>query len=286
MDGVTVRTNPLVLLGVPKALLVREQSRPAVILNLVEGFYKTLAKQYHPDAQGGDAELMASLSEAFEELRDPAGLEYYLEELLESGVESDVRNTESVSRMEERRKRAFTAISSVLSSVNQYEVLGIDRPTSFYFMADATPVIIDVTSCTDAVISVSGTPDDIVLSSDNLINAPKMKYRSGLWHDSYLVGDRARKFVHDDLTRVANARIVGSYAYGYSDEFRLLQRDSFSEYSLSAGASKFQLNWTEPEHAWYLGGLTPRLVKGDVGIACNQYGRVVNLGLLVASAAM
>lgn len=274
------------LLGVPKTLLVREQGRPAVILTLVEGFYKTLAKQYHPDAPGGDAELMASLSEAFEELRDPDGLEYYLEELLESGVESNVHSTDSVLRMEERRKRIFTAIASVLPSVNQYEVLGIDQPTSFYFMAYATPVIVDVTSCMDATISVSRTPDDIVLSSDSLIDAPKMEYRNGLWHDSYLVGDRARKFVHDDLTRVADARIVGSYEYGYSNEFKLLQPDSFSEYSLPVGTSQFRLNWTEPEHAWYLGGLTPRLAQADVGIACNQHGRVANLGSLVTSSAM
>lgn len=286
MDGVTVRTNPLVLLGVPKALLVREQGRPAVILTLVEGFYKTLAKQYHPDALDGDAELMASLSEAFEELRDPDGLEYYLDELLESGVESNVHSADSVLRMEERRKRTFTATASMLPFVNQYEVLNVDRPTSFYFMAEGAPVIVDVTSCMDAAISVSRTPDEIVLSSDSLINAPKLSYRNGLWHDSYQVGDQAHKFVHDGLTRVADARVVGSYEHGYANEFKRLQGSSFSEYSLPVGTSRFRLDWTEPEHAWYLGGLTPRLMKDDVGIACNQHGRVANLGVLVASSPM
>ena len=253
-------SNPLEVLGVPKVLVVREreQGRTAAILRLAEDFHKSLAKQYHPDREGGDAALMASFTEALEELRDPDGLEYYTDELLDAGVRQQATASRSNAAVRDRDKRAFAAVAGELGYVNQWEVLDTTVPVTIFTTDGRTRHIFNVVSPSVAEAYVAPLRDEqLPMDIDDL------KYDRGAWSELYIIGDRAERKVHDNLVRLGDVRVIGSISMVAMNEYRPTNSVDPVSGTLDVGSVNAKLEFIEPEYAWYLADLVPECRKDD-----------------------
>ena len=75
----------------------------------IRGAYRRLARASHPDREGGDAEEMAALNEAYEVLQDPERRQAYDASLLADSLDSLERGAPSTPRYQPRVARVLLA---------------------------------------------------------------------------------------------------------------------------------------------------------------------------------
>ncbi len=279
----TTMSNPLSTLGIPVDLLVREyqQGSLGTVLTLAEGFYKVLTKQYHPDRPSGDADLMISFTEALEELKDPDGLEYYIEDYLEGDNRAQAQNRQEVSQMHQRRDDGFDALAGALAFVNQFEMLQVDTPQSVFVRTSGTEAfVLEVLSPSETRLYRSEVP--ISWPVDEGSQSPT--YRDGLWVDDVMTAENtAGTFVHDQLTLLdPSVRLVGGYTAAYVRAHARATQTSngsvFSEFNLGPGSGKLQFDWSPPRTTWFVPGLRQSLAQGDTAVL-HKNGSLLKLGL-------
>lgn len=261
----------------PRFLVEREfdQGRAASVLRIAEAHYNAYAKQYHPDLPEGDADLMASFSEAIGYLRDPDSLEVFIEEYLDGTVRQQTATGRADASIRERDKRAFTAATSLFDVVNQWEVLETDKPlTLFTTDGRARHVYNALSPFHTEVYAVNLLDDQLPLDMEQL------KYEKGVWSEVYIVRDRMRRKSHTDLLRLSDVRIIGSVPHSALNAHDSLVNDqSHASGMLGAGGVNARLGFTDPQHAWYLADLVPQCIVGN-NIVLWARGKVA-LGTLV-----
>jgi hypothetical protein len=240
--------NPLITLGVPRHVLVVavKDKNPKLALDIAEANYKTLAKKFHPDLPGGDADYMSSLGDAMEEIRDLDALDYYLSELVgrhdvaDAKVQEKVRK--SAAQIEKRDTFSLRALADLFEYVDQFTMLGLRKPTTFFTYGQTVTMTVDVSDENKAeIVGYQNEAMDMSVS--------EFRYTSGKWQFKNEDID-AKKMWHElgDPSVKLSAKVVG---YVIRDRNVEVELDSDVQ-ALGAGEKIKDLQWTKASDCWFL----------------------------------
>lgn len=244
--------NPLLIMGVPRAVIVREKALGSidVVLKVAEANYRSFAKRYASDLSEGDAELMVMFSQAIEELRDPDALEFYIEELVGATDVQDLYLRKQAQQVVSRDTEALSRMAAGLAFVDQFEMLGITESTSYILGFHGQRIVLDVMSTTTTRCRTTNLPPEVPISAS--FNG-EMQYRKGVWHEAYVDGSYRKhwvpfeEFISDEVVRV-----VGLAPH-------TLVRDTVisnpPHRALTGTSSRAVLGWQAPLDCWFLRGL-------------------------------
>jgi curved DNA-binding protein CbpA len=243
--------NPLLVLAIPTQVLLVEAATEnwSGVLELAESIYKTLVKTYHPD-RGGNEELMTLFTEAIKELREPDAVEFYAQQLVGEQDIQGMRQQQLAQKLIARDTAALRRLSEGFAFIDQFALLGITTPTSYFAALGAQRLVIDVTTPKEARIRTTAL-DDI---TDNLSLVPeKTAYESGAWSESYLDKDYKRYwYQYGEYVSDEKAKLVGfvSAKKGYKGS------DYPSEQQMIESTSgQVRLAWQDPQDCWFLSSL-------------------------------
>lgn len=248
------RENPLLTMGVPRAVIEREKAFGSNdgILSVAEANYRTFAKRYSSDLSDGDAALMIAFSQAMEELRDRDALEFYIDELVGAADVQELYMRKQAQQVVSRDTRALARVAANLAFVDQFELLGIEEPTSYLMDFHGQRAVIDVLSPTRARARITDlTTED----QAGFINSNQYKYQDGTWLESYIDTDysehwfRFERFLSDEVVRV-----VG-FAPERLDSTSRKITDTPKHTMLDAPVTQVRLGWQKPEYSWFLSEL-------------------------------
>lgn len=255
--------NPLITLGVPKRVLVHEQTfgTPGDVLKLAEANYRTLSKRYHPDLPGGDASLMAELGSAIDELRDIDALEFYIDELVgENDIEA-LYQRKQVERLVSRDSAALSHLAKGFAFIDQFAALGITQPTSFIAELESLggKVVIDVISPSRArarVTDVEADDFDPQYAKYTSASNAQAKYYRKVWRTLTFKeeGPTVKAWqIHSRFATDESVRLVGFIG----DNVRHPEGTPviFSDVrtaSIDAPVRQPKLSWELPEDCWFL----------------------------------
>lgn len=134
--------NPLNALGVPKEVVSRaaKSGSQEMARAIAEANFKTLAKFFHPDRPGGDAEYMMRLSDAVDEVRDDDALQFYIEEILDSQSYKDANLLAKIVEAQQKKSQASSAALAALQGFWKYldsgAALGLTTETRVLCVGD------------------------------------------------------------------------------------------------------------------------------------------------------
>lgn len=276
------RENPLITLGVPKSVLVHEQAYGTLagVLKIAEANYRTLTKSYHPDLPAGNDTLMTAFGDAIEELRDPDALAFYVEELVEvqdvqglylqqQSQQLVVRDAEAVSRMAE----GFTFF-------NQFEMLGITKPTSYIADLHGQRAVLDVLSPSRSRVRVTD------LTSESPVGATfstQARYRKGVWQESYSDANYGKHwYSFTDFLTDESVKIVGFAPERLGANANV---DAPRRKMIGSPVSQMKLAWQVPADSWFLTELCyNRDVSSHPRLVLYKHGQFAVTDQLMASA--
>lgn len=247
--------NPLVALGVPRYVLIAavKSKNPKLALTIAEANYKSLAKQFHPDLPGGDADYMSELGDAIEELRDLDALEYYLSELV---GQQDVAAQRAKSRekshtalIEKRDSYSLKAVSDLFEYVDQFSMLGLRKPATFFTYGQSVIMTIDIKD--EESSELVGYIDESFFAT----TSDAIRYTSGKWQFKDIGADleadtKASKKWHElgEPSLRLSAKVVG---YIIQDRKEKVEVDTDVQ-ALDSTVKIHDLQWTTPSESWFL----------------------------------
>lgn len=154
--------NPLIALGVPRHVLVLavKDKNPKLALDIAEANYKTLAKKFHPDLPGGDADYMSALGDAMEEIRDLDALDYYLSELVgrKEVLQATANLTDFHSDRLTKDTESLKSVLTVFDNLDQFALLGIRSPVTFITYRTGLITVINVLNSQESELLIYNRP--------------------------------------------------------------------------------------------------------------------------------
>ncbi len=278
--------SSLEVLGVPAELVERERSAGSSdnILKLAEGYYRAIARLYHPDVNPEAAEMLQPFTDAIQDLRHRDGLALAIErQTKQSDRARFQRNVQA--ELERRRERdSLSALLSLLENIDQFQVLGIKVPTSFILQFESSRTILDVVTHDRAFLSLAAGEIDMLPEQSE---APS--YRNGRWSEMFLnMSLKLTRYIHNPqmMGRVDVVGFLPSGALrheGLQDD--VVVEGEFSELGEGFSGITQAPAWTAPSEAWYLPKLTPRLSQGSEVVVRNRHsGHLARIGSIQSSA--
>lgn len=282
------RENPLITLGVPKRVLVREQAfgTQEDVLKIAEANYRTLSKRYHPDLPGGDADLMAELGDAIDELRDKDALEFYIDELVgESDIEG-LYQQQQQRKLMMRDNKALSRLAGGYAFVDQFEALGIAKPTSYIADLSGQRIIVDVLSPSKATARVT----DLENGAENPTGHYDIEvaYRKGVWREAFLDHNQRKHWEpYTTLISTEQVKLIGFVSYPDVSSDGVV-RDASVRATLDSSIRQATLDWDVPQNCWFLPELLfakdePKKVDG---LVLYKEGRFAVTHVLLGTASM
>jgi hypothetical protein len=282
--------NPLITLGIPRAVLVHELAgnNLADILKLADANYKTFVKQYHPDRPSGDEDLMTAFGKAIQVIQDPKILEFYVKELVGQKDVDALRLQGQSQKLLNRDTQALSHLASGMQHLDQFRALGISTPTTFIAALGGQRVVINVTSPTSAFARITNLEN----GSENLdgFYSLEVEYRERVWREAHLDERQDKHWTAytDFGAFIGNIKLIGFVPHRPKDERPAgpeLEFDS-SKVMLDAPTRQLTLDWINPEDCWFL----PKLVfansipKQIDGLVLYKEGRFAITGDLLGMA--
>lgn len=240
--------NPLIALGVPRHVLVLavKDKNPKLALDIAEANYKTLAKKFHPDLPGGDADYMSALGDAMEEIRDLDALDYYLSELVgrsdvsEAKIQQKVRK--SAALIEKRDTFSLRAIAELFEYVDQFTLLGLRKATSFITFGQEVTMTVDVRE--EETAEIVG-----YLNTDMDASVNEFRLTASGWQFKNASFEAKKSWqVLGDANVKLSAKVVG---YVIRDRNEEVELDNEVQ-AIGAGARIKDLAWTKASDSWFL----------------------------------
>lgn len=285
----------MVVLGVPKAALVREATfgTRADILKLAESSFRALSRRYHPDIPSGDADLYTVFGNAIEELRDPDALDYYIDELLDTADVQALYQRRQAQAEGRRDARVVSNLVRSLDFVDQFLLLGIDRPTSYFVSLEAQRVVLDVSSPHQAMARVTRSDERSISPLQNF------RYANGVWSEQFIFTDGGEEgeAVYDPYEgkpfdipyRTFLTRDAVTFV-GFAPQLAAPQGAGDSVLQvLESTSGETRLAWQEPQFCWFLPYLryTPDSeIEDTLSPVLYKSGRFAILGSILSTAPM
>lgn len=277
------RGNPLLVLAVPRQVLLFEAAAEnwSRILELAEAAHKTLVKVYHPD-RGGNEELMGLFTEAIKELREPDAVEFYAQELVGEQDIQGIYRQQLAQKLVVRDTAALRRLAEGFAFIDQFALLGITAPTSYFAALSSQRLVIDVTTPGEGRVRTTALDD---IAEDLSLVPEQAAYENGAWSETYLDEHHQQhwyqfgKYVSD-----GSAKLVGFVQANedYSPSEKTSQRRMIESIS-----GDLRLAWHDPEDCWFLSSLRSAENKPAQAF-CVLYraGKFAVTGHLIGSAAM
>ena len=279
--------NPLKVLGVPPALINRAyQSRkhpddsgreiPQAELSKIRAYAESalrlLSREFHPDLPHGDAQIMATLTESADDVRNLDALEYYIFDLVGQGT---LKNTAAAARFktgQENADRALDSLTRLPEHVSQFSCLGISTPVSIIAALGENVCEVDVIDHDWAKVRV-GRDFSAMLP---------LRFRTGRWEQRSGVDlERADGRTWHKLAKFdpwEEVRVIGTVAIPRSHVTGEWQQ---CRYRLGLGSGTTndfpELQWTRGSETWYL----PNLQLGTLDDVLSDADRSDNTALVL-----
>lgn len=244
--------NPLEVLGVSRLIVEQavESGNYRELFAIAQGAYRLSSKALHPD-RGGDAELMARLTQAFEDIGDPDGLEYYAEELL--GV-VDIQR--SASRRESVEHQVGLAdyrhrLLALTQFTDMFALLGLGGPTSFLILGGEGHYQLDVTAPTEAVLKMGLTP--IPITEDDLAGS-HYYWRDGAFEEWTEGQKRRREARYEHFQKLAEVTVIG---FTPNDPVESRYDDVDFDAPALTGLAATRVTFSDPDSAWFMRQISP-----------------------------
>jgi hypothetical protein len=240
--------NPLIALGVPRHVLVLavKDKNPKLALDIAEANYKSLAKKFHPDLPGGDADYMSALGDAMEEIRDLDALDYYLSELVgrgdvsEAKVQAKIKKSAAV--IEKRDTFSLRAVAELFDYVDQYTLLGLRKDTSFITFGQEVTMTVDVKE--EETAEIVG-----YLNTDMDASVNEFRLTTNGWQFKNATFETKKSWQDLGEANVKlSAKVVG---YVIRDRNEEVELDNEVQ-AIGAGAKIKDLAWTKASDSWFL----------------------------------
>lgn len=121
---INLRNTPFETLGVPPYVVEEAVNTEDTdqLLRIAEKNFRTLSAEFHPD-KGGASEVFAKLADAMEQLRDPAGLAFFLDDLDDEGYRTERSNKHRAARVASNEQKLLAFLASELSLIDQTAIL-------------------------------------------------------------------------------------------------------------------------------------------------------------------
>lgn len=285
--------NPLLTLGVPKLVLTRELAAgtPEEVVKLASKLYRVLSQRYHPDMPSGDADLMGTLSSAFEQLSDPDGLEFFIEELIGSADLEGLYRQQQASRLVSRDTAALQRLAAGMVFTDQFRALELDGPTSFLVSVAGNRLVVEVVSSTSATAKMVTVEDDAPISM-------VVEYIDGTWHeengestdlnDDEEADIQSPNFVikmvpYDAFASSEPIQVVGFVSSSWMDGPDSTDRDQSYD-TTAIGGGQFRLNWEDPADCWFLEHLTYGTPPRNSCLVLHRGGKFALTGSILGTA--
>lgn len=277
------RGNPLLVLAVPRQALLFEAAAEnwSRILELAEAAHKTLVKVYHPD-RGGNEELMGLFTEAIKELREPDAVEFYAQELVGEQDIQGVYRQQLAQKLVVRDTAALRRLAEGYAFIDQFALLGITAPTSYFAALSSQRLVIDVTAPREGHVRTTALDD---ITEDLSLIPEQTAYEDGAWSEIYLDEDhqhhwyRFGHYVSDE-----SAKLVGFVQA--NDVYDTVDRSSKRE-MIESISGQVRLAWQDPEDCWFLPSLrTAENKPAQAFCVLYRAGKFAVTGHLIGSAAM
>lgn len=289
----TQRENPLLVLGVPKAALVREVARGARgdTLKLAEAQFRTMSRLYHPDLPDGDLDTYSVFGDAISELRNPAALEYYIDELLGTDDLSALYQRRAQVAERARDDRTIGNLVRSFDFADQFAILGVNGPTSLIGSLDGQRVVIDVYQPHRAVAKLASY-DETVQPHEGF------SYTNGIWSEKALRVSEGFDPIYgestDDPTASETTVAYDSFitkervtVVGFvSASSRPSDAKSSAQSMIESGGSDVRLSWQEPQHSWFLPFVRFERTEGSESLVLYKHGMLAVIDNVFTQAAM
>lgn len=270
-----IHDNPLTVLGLPSHLIMHEHNlgRYDRLLAIARDAFKALSKRYHPDYPGGDAAIMVQLLDARNELDDEEAIEYYVSELLGDDHSEVLARQQLLQDIHAQQRASHDAVIQLLAMTHQYEVLGLNGPTSLLVEFADDHAVIDIRSTNETAMTL------VSVAADERSSGLLPRYQDGVW--TALVTDHTdRRQQYVASQRVEGVRIIGGVTPSPGDGLSsgpILRSSLELDYAVLQGIA-----WFEPQDAWFM----PRLDRYQAGdsLVVMRNGFVALVGAIAASA--
>jgi hypothetical protein len=243
------RENPLITLGVPKSVLVHEQAYGTLegVLKIADANYKTLTKSYHPDLPTGNDALMTAFGDAIEELRDPDALAFYVEELVEVQDVQGLYLQQQSQRLVVRDAEALSRMAEGFAFFNQFEMLGITKPTSYIADLHGQRLVLDVLSSSQGRARVTDLTED---SPVGATFSTQVRYRKGVWQEFYT--DAKYKEHWYPFTKFLTDELVVMVGFAPERLGASANTDTPRRNMIESSVTQVKLAWQTPPDSWFL----------------------------------
>jgi len=277
--------NPLEVLGISKEVVEYEKSTNSLdnLLKLVERNFSTLARLYHPDVSPATADMYVRFTSAVQELRVPAGLRHAVQWYVGEDNRAIRLRHKEAARERQFDRESLLAGFGLLRNINQFKVMGVNKPTSFMLQFGPARTVLDVKTHDTTFLGLSAQEASEVLPEQS--EAPE--YTKGVWVERYLDHDgEEAQFVHKFST-IGRVNVVG---FVPAREFR--SRDSegdvihHDDSELGEGPAQLRVapSWSAPETAWYLPKLVPEHTEHAHVVVRQRNGHLALVGTVQAQA--
>jgi len=251
------RENPLVTLGVPRAVIIHEKASRNLggILQVAETLYRDLGRRYHPDnLESGDPDLMRTFTDAIEELRDPDALDLYVDELVGTEDIEEAYWHRQTRQLAARDSAALSRLAEGFTHIDQFRALGITQPTSYLADLYGGRVVIDVLSPSEACAHVADMYEEVTSPPDFLDAKLEVKYLRGVWRESYINTAYEKRWMQfRRFSSNETAMLVGFVALPQHGN-QPVPTDLSAQTMIGAMRPE-QLDWSIPTDCWFLPGL-------------------------------
>lgn len=276
--------NPFEVLGVPKILVAhaRDEHNLSRVLRLTEGMYRTYVREFHPDRPGGDADIMASFTEAWATLQSHDLFRYYVDGYIDSKTAARARQETAERQQDQRNRAALTALAQAFA-VSPSERLGLSGASSVLVRGAAsyTDTTFDVVIEVDTEVRIFRSSRPSVLTFPEKNRA----WRKGYWSEAQVpVTGRLRRFTHNTLVQIPGSTVLGGVHVEYGSYVPSIFEMHGNNHTLESASLQREVEWVKTEHAWWLPDLTSSVDKDDQVAIIGRDGRVALLGYIVDKA--